>query len=497
MPIDPSAAVERALTLFIVIALTIIAANILLRSAAPEYGWDEADYLSSTSLSWHHLWSSSDYALHWHGPLSIYLAKAGSAIVPATPAPETRFRYLVALVGSLAVGALYWALRHPFGASRTASLVAAGLLLLSVIRSRETDVVGPHHLMLLCTIVLLALAYQWREKPGLKSALVLGTVVGIGALTSTYIIPVAVCAFFAVWVAGKNWISADRLHLKLSWSIPILIVTAVALMLVFWPPGILRFRFIKDFSIYLRYSHHTTLVGNQIYETTPRSALVYWLVHLEAPIFLASLTVIPLAYWKARKLQVQSSKHAYLLTCVAFFLTLCLAAHLAGARNLLQLVGVLCLAVGALLDEVLGSRTAIVRVLAAAVVALAVVNFIWLSRYAHYTPYIACDGYRAFLSENQSRLSQKARAQVYGMPILDYYARETATAVGWDAEELPWTTRADAPLPDDVQYVLVPAFIPDSMPPDQPIRRIVAEHWKLVWRHPSEEGWELRLYERP
>jgi hypothetical protein len=86
---------------------------------------------------------------------------------------------------------------------------------------------------------------------------------------------------------------------------------------------------------------------------------------------------------------------------------------------------------------------------------------------------------------------------VYGLPVLRFYARHDGTSIAWDASELPWTTRADAPLPAEVKYVLIPSFVYNYMPAEQPMRRIVAERWRVAWSFRVDHAWELRLYERP
>jgi hypothetical protein len=48
--------------------------------ASPELSWDEADYMTSTARSWFDLWSDHRYIRHTHGPLALYLAKAGHRV---------------------------------------------------------------------------------------------------------------------------------------------------------------------------------------------------------------------------------------------------------------------------------------------------------------------------------------------------------------------------------------------------------------------------------
>lgn len=50
---------------------------------------------------------------------------------------------------------------------------------------------------------------------------------------------------------------------------------------------------------------------------------------------------------------------------------------------------------------------------------------------------------------------------------------------------------------DDVRYALIPAFVFDFTPAEQPMRRIVAEHRKPIWSYKVDHVWELRLYENP
>jgi hypothetical protein len=117
------------------------------------------------------------------------------------------------------------------------------------------------------------------------------------------------------------------------------------------------------------------------------------------------------------------------------------------------------------------------------------------SRISSYTPSTATDGYRAFLKDNEKRLRENTKALVYGLPILRLYAQEYDTSIAWDAIQANWTTRADD-LPPGVKYVLIPAFY-DYMPAEQPMRRVVANHWKVAWSFTPKHAWELRLYQNP
>lgn len=353
--------------------------------------------------------------------------------------------------------------------------------------------------MLVCTLAIVALGYHWRDKPGLRAAIGLGAVMGFGALSMTYVIPAALCWALAVSLAGTGWISWDRTHseVKVSSSILVILSTAAIVVLALWPPGVLQNIVLSNFSEYLHYPYHPTLVGDHIFEATPRWAAVYWLAHLDAPILAFSVSIILIALWRAFRSGRLSCKHAYLAVCVVFFLVTALAAHLAGARNLLQFIGVLCLATGALFDEALGHEPRVIQFSSAAVIILAALNLIWLSQSSSYTPYLATDGYRAFVQEEQNRLGERTKALVYGLPVLWLYAQQYRTAFAWDVREMPWTTRADAPLPADIKYVLIPAFVNNCMPAEQPMRRIVAKHWTVVWSFKVDHVWRLQLYEKP
>jgi len=489
---------ERLITLSVVTAITLASVVLMLSCTSPELGWDEADYAANASAPWSFLWSTFDYGRHEHGPMAIYLAKLGQEMLPASlVSVEVRLRFFIALVGSLAVGLLYWMLRRCFRTSRAAALVGSSLLLLSVIRLEESKIIGPHHLMLACTLAIVSLGYYWRNRPTLAGGICLGAVMGFGALSMTYVVPVVLCWAVAVGVAGREWFTWDRTHFKVSLSIFVMFATAVIVVAALWPPGVLQRVFIHDFRFYLHYPFHPTLVGKRIFEVTPRSAVLYWLAHLDAPILVFSMAIILIAMWKVFKSGQLSSKHAYLAVSLAMYLAALLAAHIAGARNMLQFIGVLCLATGALFDEALGHQPRLIRLGATVVIILAVLNQIWFSRSSSYTPSPSTDGYRAFLMGNKNRLAEKSKALVYGLPILKFYAQQSDTSIAWDVSEMKWTTRADAPLPAEVQYVLIPSFIFNYMPPDQPMRRVVAEHWNVAWSFKASRVWELRLYEKP
>jgi hypothetical protein len=490
-------------TLAVAMLMTAASVVLLLWLTSPEFSWDEADLLGNTTLDWGSLWSQHLYSRHFHGPMGIYLAKLGLEGLPAGPLSlEAHTRFPIALVASLAIGLVYWTLRNVFKTSLAAALVGTGLLLLSVIRLEETNVIGPHHLMLVCTLALLSLGYHWRNEPSRRTAVGLGCVLAYGALSMTYVIPAGLCMAGALTVAGSQWIAWDR---RIAWRIPnvrvskwvlVALATAAVGMLVVWPPSWLKFRIGRDFATFLiTIRHHPTLVGERIYEETPLWAVPHWFLRLDAPILVVSTGVILTAFWRVFKAGRWSARHSYLAVWLAFFVGTVLTAHLAGARNLLQLVGVLCLATGALFDDAFAGRPRLLRFGALAVGMSALANLARLSSSTSYTPFLATDGYRAFIAEGKSRLAEKATALVYGTPVLKFYARQAGVTPAWDTHELSWTTHLN-PLPEGTKYVLLPSFVYSYMPPDHPTRR-VAEHWKVVWSFKSPHVWELRLFERP
>lgn len=493
-----AAAPEWLITASIVSILIAASAVLMLRCASPELSWDEADYTANTARSWGFLWGNAyDYNRHGHGPMAIYLAKLGQEVLPpGFGSFEVRTRFFTALAGSFAIGFLYWALRTFFATSRSAALAGSGLLLFSVIRLEETNVVGPHHLMLACALGILAFGYYWRNSPTLRAAIGLGALMAFGALSMTYVIPAAVCWVVAVGVAGSGWIAWDRAQFKVSWWIAVMILTATLGVIILWPPGVLRRAIFVDFRTFLHYPPFATLVGNRI-EYPSRWAVVYWLSHLDPPILMFSSSMILISAWKAFRSGRLQPKHTYLAIYLGFFLAAALAAHLAGARNLLLLAGMMCASTGALFDEVIGKNPRLARAAAAAILVLAALNLTWHLRNSTYVPYLATSGYRAFLKENAARLREHAKALVIDLPILNLYARESGTAVAWDASQVPWTPSPGAPLPPGVKYVLINSDVYDHMPPDQPMRRIVADHWNIVWSFTGDHVWSLRLYENP
>ena len=218
---------------------------------------------------------------------------------------------------------------------------------------------------------------------------------------------------------------------------------------------------------------------------------------LDAPILISSVVIISTVVWRRMKQWWVSPRDLYLACSVIILLGVALSAHIAGSRNLLQFLGVLCLVVGAFFDDAFGNEPRMLKLGAAVIVMLSAINIAVLSVDPHRIPYFATDGYRAFVRDKRELLGRDVSAVVYGAPILEFYAAESHTRLGWKISEFPWTTRADAVLPPAAQYALVSELVYRYMPSEQPVQRVIANQWKLVWSFKSNRSWGLRLYQKP
>lgn len=482
-------------TLLVSACLTAISVVLMLTCGSRELSWDEADYLSSVNFDWSRLMTGYHYARHFHGPLSIYLAKLGNDFLPIWAGSfENRLRFFETLAGSLGIGFLFTTLRHSFKASIPAALAASSLLLFSVIRLTDTNVIGPHPLMLACTIAVMGLGYQWREQANTRTAVILGAAFGIGALSMTYTIPLFICWLIAVSVAGHGWISWRPL--KVSRPLWVILATAVVVVAVLWPAGVFNLAFFRDFRRMVLFRPTATFVAHRIYQVTPRWAVAYWLAHLEAPLLIVSVALVAIAGWKGFKSRSLSPKHRYLGVYVLLLLAIAVISNISGARNLLLVMGALSITIGALLDEIIESKR-IAQLAAVVIVALAALNLARIATDPGDEAFLGTDGYQAFLSENGSRLNEQAKLFVHGLPILNIYAEHTQTPINLELTDADWDAKPGSPwMPSGIKYILIPSIIPDYMPPGQAIRETVRD-WPVVWSHQSPHSWELRLYENP
>jgi hypothetical protein len=495
---------ENWITAGVMLALTLLSTFLMLRCASPELFWDEADYAQSATKGWKYLWTHDDYSRHAHGPLSIYLSKLGNDDLPkVVDSPEDRLRFPIALVGSLGIAFVYWACRYVFGTSRAAALVGSSLLLFSVVRLQDTPIMGPHHLMLAFTIVVVTLGYRWRERTDIRTAILFGAIWGGAVTAMTYAIPLAVTWGLAALLAGGAWLRYDRREIRISWSVVVAGAAAGIVAVLLWPPSVLQRSTYHDFKSYLFFPYHATLVGQTMVERTPATAYIYWVTSLEIPILICSLIVAAACLRNRLKERSLGPKHLYLGATCAVMLAAALTAHIAGSRNLLLFLGLLCLTVGAVFDEISKDHPRIVAWAAAVVITLSAANLAWLSWSPSRVPYTATDGYRAFAEQNRDRLSESVSAVVYGTPDLDFYAAQAHVPVNWKIKEMPWSTAAeadlpkDAELPKDPKYILVTELVYRYMPPGQAVRHRLDSGWKVVWSFESKRTWGLRLYEHP
>jgi hypothetical protein len=495
VPIELS---EKWITFCIVLFLISVSTVLMLRSSSAELSWDEAVYAQNVGKPWKDLWSRSDYQRNGHGPMAIYLSKLGNDDLPAVVRPvEERLRFPIALVSSLAIGLVYWALRHTFRTSRSAAIVGSSLLLLSVIRLQETPIISPHHLTLLFTLAVAALGYRWRNADRLGPAILLGGILGVAAVTMTYVIPLALCWGLSVLVAGGAWMQCDSRQFKISWLTFAAIGVAGVVALLLWPPLLLHIELLRDFIYYARFPNSTTLVGSVVFEHTPRLASLYWIATLDSPILICALVTFGACFRGRLRERHITSKHVYLGTFLIFFLVTALKAHLASARSLALLIGILCLTIGAVFDEPFTKRPQLMKWAAAVIVLFAAVNLTWLSWNPNRIPYLNTNGYRAFVEGNAKRLSETETVIIFGEPILKFYAEQAHIPINWKLSRMPWTPRHDVDLPAQAKYALIPELAYRYLPADQPVQRDIVAKWRLVWSFKENRSYGLRLYERP
>jgi hypothetical protein len=248
----------------VVVFLLVLASTVVsLRLTSPQLSWDEADYALDAKGEWRTL---SYTASHGHGPLILYLIKLSAATPLELMAIEDQSRLLLALMGAFAIGVTYWGLRHVFATSRLGALAGATLFMLSVIRLRETNIIGPHYPFLLWTVLVCVLSYRWRHTPTISAALVLGSVFGLAAATMVYCIPLALCWGVAMVVMRAKWLAYDRVHLQIPWMTILLAGTAIMVVSVLWPPSMRDLALLKSFRSYVGYAMvgHLALVLDEL-----------------------------------------------------------------------------------------------------------------------------------------------------------------------------------------------------------------------------------------
>ena len=360
--------------------------------------------------------------------------------------------------------------------------------------------------MLGCELAIVALGWRWRDNPTPGRALGFGILFAVASVCMTYTVPVAVFWILAMLLTGKGWIACQKGFFSFSlWTLCIA-VAACFLSALIWPPGLTHRMFLSDFLSYLHYPSCPTLVGNHLYYYPTRSAYLYWFAHLDLPVLVSSLLILIPGFLCASKERGVAGKTSYFGLCLAFFLVIALKAHIAGARNLLQFIGILCLAFGAFFDDALTFRPRLAPFVSAVVVASAALNMFWLVGNNSYKSNVSVDGFKVLLETQRNVLGEKVKAMVDGAPILNFYAQQARFPLGWSVSEA-WLSSPTPLIPDprlkiahltpDIKYVLIPSFAADCLPEDHPLRSIVAPHWRLIWVFHSPAAWDLRLYQNP
>lgn len=481
----------------VVVAITIVSSVLMVLCSPTELSWDEADYSAGVYFPWKALWLGRGYSRHSHGPMSIYLAKLGNDFLPGSIHQiEVRLRLPIVLLSSLAIGLMYWAVRWVFGSSRLGAMVGCTLLALCVIRLQDTNVIGPHDLILAFILAIFVLGYRWREIELIGPALLLGCIFGAALITMSYAIPLALCWATAIVVAGGSWFRLDVRYFKISWLTFVAVGVAGVVALALWPPSVRHLELFNDFKSYVVYPGHPTLVRGTVYETTPKWAALYWLVTLDWPVVLSAIVVFILFIQRQAKRRFLA-RHLYIGVFVAFFMLTALTAHLAGSRNLLLFVGVLCVSIGALFDDAFTGRPHAAKWVAALIVILSTANLAWTMHNPNRIPELSTNGYKEFVRENSVRLGESATAIVYGDPILKFYAAQAQVPIRWDISQMNWTTRSDIELPADAKYALLSELAYRYLPANQPVQRDITSKWTVVWSFKADRTYGLRLYEKP
>lgn len=486
---------ERVTTASIIALLVCTSMALMLATAPPELSWDEADYALGIRTPWREMWSGDNFVRHNHGPTQLYLTKLGNQVLPGWISLETRVRLPLALVGSLAIALIYLGVRFAFGGSRTAGLVASGLLMFSVIRLEETNIFGPHTALLLCVLSLFVVGYLWRDGATPGRALGLGLILGVTASVTPFAVPVAVYWTLAMIATRGAWIRYDRQCLKFSWLFFAVIATAAVVLLLLWPPAVLRQIELWDLKYLLHWAKlgDPTLVGDRFFEKTPRTAALYWLAHLDLPLLVSGVLTVLGALVLLFQRRVPVSQALYFAIFLGFLFAGTVITSIAGARYLGQFIGILCLAVGVVFDRIMPARPWLRGFAAAAIVVFSIANLVSHWSDPSRVPVLAYDGYRAFVRDNRTRLAEPVIAFADGPPQVEFYTSVAGAPMGWKLLQSPWTTREDASIPADAKYALISEISYRYLPV---IRQMTDNNWKVVWSYKTPRNWGLRLYER-
>lgn len=483
------------------VILWLVGVWLWLALTSPELSYDEAAYAAGLSLPWRDLWATDTYTRHEHGAWMIYLAKLGQVFLPAGwLSIETRLRLPGVLLGSLAP-VVVWLITHRLlHRSTLAAWVAASLLLGSVIRLSETNIIGPNPSMLLWTLAVVGVGLVWREKRTLATTVALGGLLALAGVTMTYVFPLTTALTTALALSSLPTLFKDR-RATLRTTVAVVGVGLVMGlgMTLLWPPSILQnsvWNSFVWFATTFRSRGQPTLLHGVVEERLGPSAYFDWLISLDLPLLLVGGLALGWTLWRATQRHYDNGVARYLLGFVLVLIGVAVSAHVAGSRNLLQVLGVVCVLVGLAFDPIVLGLTRHRRLIAPVIIGLSVVNLAYQTWLPTRIPYLAVDGFATFVTSEGLRLAEPTPALVSGSPILRFYAAQAGQPIGWRITELPWSAEATTAQLSSSQYALLTEFVYGFYPPSHPARRVIVETWDIVWEYKKPHTYGVRLYRR-
>jgi hypothetical protein len=483
------------MTLAIALILTLAATWLSLELTSPELSWDEADYALTAPDTWRRISQSTP---HYHGPVIPYLVQAGRSLarVAGKGRVEDRLRFFFALAGGASIGVVYWGMREGIGLSRVAAWVAAWLLLASGIRLRETNLIGPHYPFLLCTVGVFFLGYRYRRKLSRWGSACLGVAFGGAGATMAYVFPLIVA--WAAAMLGSRWFVLGKRGLLLRWPVLVALGVGAVTISALWPASLWHFSIFTNLDFYMQYADrgHPTLVGETIYGKPPRMAYALWLWTKELPLLLLSVAAAGWGFWRRWSKREEAPGHrelaGYYWRFSAVLLGTALVAHIAGPRNLLFVVAMLCIGVGVWADRWVGGSRARAAVLGAFVTLGTCAYLRYLEEEPK--PALSVGSYREFLDQNAPLTQKQLAATIEGLPILEFYAKDRGKLLSWKAADLPAHPNASAPLAEGTSVILISEWNYRFLPENHPVRAELRRGWKEIWKGKGERQWPLLCF---
>jgi hypothetical protein len=134
-------------------------------------------------------------------------------------------------------------------------------------------------------------------------------------------------------------------------------------------------------------------VGNELLQKASGTAYVYWLWHLDAPILFFGLLGLARSAYRTCRIRSVPIKHRQLLAFVGVLCATALAAHIAGPRNFLLVIGGVCLFAGVTCDELIQHAQ------------WPMLNLVAVRMHEQKIPQLFWNGYQSFIEHNQWRLN--------------------------------------------------------------------------------------------